>query len=218
MRTTATWIALGLMSLAVAACQPKPAADAPAPAAPAVAAAPIALAPPAALPAVTELPPETVLAVTQALAAAQAFDARSAEDTAAATKAERRIRELAGQATEAAGRSASASGNERLKLAQRVAAARTEAEAAHAELAPRLAAFRATAQVQTDALAAAQLPCAGDPAFAASELCVKLLAEQAAVSQTVAALTARFAAAEAAYQKDRPRLEEASAIMALGSR
>ena len=217
MRTTATWIALGLMGLAVAACQPKPAADAPAPAAPTTAAAPVAPAP-AALPAATQMAPEMVLAVTQALGASQAFNAKSAEDLAAATKSERRVRELAGQATEAAGRSASTTGNERLKLAQRVAAARTDAEAAHAELAPRLAAFRAAAQTQTDAVAAAQLQCAATPELAASELCVKLLAEQTALTQTVAALTARFAAAEAAYQKDRPRLEEASAIMALGAR
>ena len=60
--------------------------------------------------------------------------------------------------------------------------------------------------------------CGATPEFAASEPCAKLLAEQATLSKAVGDLTARFAAAETAYLKDRARLEEASATMALGVR
>jgi hypothetical protein len=47
---------------------------------------------------------------------------------------------------------------------------------------------------------------------------VNLLAEQTKLTASTAALGKGFAAAEAAYQKDRVRLDEASATMALGVR
>ncbi|HEX7946831.1 MAG TPA: hypothetical protein VF495_19340, partial [Phenylobacterium sp.] len=108
--------------------------------------------------------------------------------------------------------------NERLALGRKVAAARTEAEAAHADLVSRQTAFRTVSQSQTDAVAAALVQCGASPEFATSEACVKLLAEQTTLTKSTAALAKGFAAAEAAYQKDRVRLDEASATMALGIR
>ena len=219
MRTTARWVALGALGLMAAGCEQKT------PVAPAATAAPPAVAPapaPAAAPVVPEVAavsPETALAVNQALALAQAFNAKAAADLAAIAKAEKRIRELAGQASEAAARSGGGiGGNERLALSRRVELARTEAEAAHADVAARAATFRANAQAQTDAVALAQLQCAQTPEFLASEPCVKLAAEQATLAQTITNLTARFATAEAGYQKDRAKLEEASATVALAGR
>lgn len=222
MRTTATWIALSVLGLAAAGCQQKAAAPAtetaaaPAKAVPAVPAVPAA--PAAAVPAPPAVPPETVLAVTQALAAAQAFNAKTAEDLAAVGKAEKRIHDLAAQATADAAKAGAGQENARLALGRQVANARTEAEAAHADMASRLATFRATSQAQTDAVAQAVLLCATPPEVAAPEPCLKLIAEQATLTKSVADLTARFATAEASYQKDRARLEEASATMALGIR
>jgi hypothetical protein len=223
MRTTATFVSLCALGLALAGCQPRePATETgtkPAPAAtpaiPAVA-APGAAAPTA--PAAAAVPPETVLAVNQALAAATAFNAKTAEDLAAVAKAQKRIHDLAVQAAADAQRGGGSAENERLALGRKVAAARTEAEAAHADLISRQTAFRTVSQSQTDAVAAALVQCGASPEFSTSEACVKLLAEQATLTQSTAALDKSFAAAEAAYQKDRVRLDEASATMALGVR
>jgi hypothetical protein len=164
------------------------------------------------------VPPETVLAVNQALAAATAFNTKTAEDLAAVDKAQKRIHDLAVQAGADAQRGGGSGENERLALGRKVANARTEAEAAHSDLLSRQAAFRATAQAQTDAVAAAVTQCGATPDFLASEPCVKLLAAQATLTQSAAALAKGFTAAEAAYQKDRVKLDEASATMALGVR
>jgi len=224
MRTTATLVGLCALSLALAACQPKePATETgtkPAPAAtpaiPAVPAPGAAAAPAAAAP--VAVPPETVLAVNQALAAATAFNAKTAEDLAAVDKAQKRIHDLAVQAAADAQRGGSSAENERLALGRKVANARTEAEAAHADLISRQTAFRTVSQSQTDAVAAALVQCGASPEFATSDPCVNLLAEQTKLTASTAALGKGFAAAEAAYQKDRVRLDEASATMALGVR
>ncbi len=219
MRTTATWMALGAVGLLATGCQPKTPAPPPAAAAPAAAAPAAAVVPPTAAPEASAVTPETVLAVNQALALAQAFNTRAAADLAAVVKAEKRIRELADQASATAARANAGLGEaERAAATRRVAAARTEVEAAHADITSRLATFRAGAQAQTDAVALAQLQCAQTPEFLASEPCVKLAAEQATLAQTVTNLTTRFATAEAGYQKDRAKLEEASATMALTGR
>lgn len=220
MRMTATWIALSVLGFSVAGCQQKsaePATETPAAPAKVIAAVP-AVPAAAAVTTPPAVPPETVQAVTQALAAAQAFNAKTAGDLAAVGKAEKRIHDLAVQAVGDAGKAGAGQENARLALGRQVAGARTEAEAAHADMASRLATFRATSQAQVDAVAQAVLLCAAPPEVAASEPCVKLLAEQTTLTKTVTALTARFAAAEASYQKDRARLEEASATMALGIR
>ncbi|WP_293678349.1 hypothetical protein [uncultured Phenylobacterium sp.] len=212
MRAMVTWFSLGVLALALGACEPKAPARSAAPPAP-----PVASIAPVALPtAAAAVAPETVAMVSQALAMAQAFSTRAAEDLAAAAKAEARFPELAAQASEAASRAGATP--DRPALVRRVELARTEAEAARADLAARAAAFRAGAQAQTDAVAQAQLQCVQTPEFAASEPCVKLMAEQATLAQTVTTLTTRFAAAEAAYQKQRPRFDEASATMLLGGR
>ena len=225
MRTT--FVSLCALGLALAGCQARePATEtgakpAPAPAAtPAVAAVPAVPAPGAAPTAAAPaaVPPETVLAVNQALAAATAFNAKTAEDLAAVAKAQKRIHDLAAQAAADAQRGGASTENERLALGRKVASARTEAEAAHADLISRQTAFRTVSQSQTDAVAAALAQCAASPEFAASEACVKLQAEQTTLTQSTAALAKGFAAAEAAYQKDRVRLDEASATMALGVR
>ena len=223
MRTT--FVSLCALSLALAACQqrerateasskPAPAAAAAIPAAP----APGAVAAPAADAVGAAVPPETVLAVNQALAAAIAFNAKTAEDLAAVDKAQKRIHDLAAQAAADAQRGGVSGENERLALGRKVANARTEAEAAHADLVSRQTAFRTVSQSQTDAVAAALVQCGASPEFATSEPCVKLVTEQTKLTQSTAALAKGFAAAEAGYQKDRVRLDEASATMALGIR
>jgi hypothetical protein len=222
----ATWVSLCALSLALAACQQQkePATDTgskpPAAATPAIPAvpAPGAAAPAPAATAATAVPPETVLAVSQALAAATAFNAKTAEDLAVVDKAQKRIHDLAVQAAADAQRGGSSGENERLALGRKVANARTEAEAAHADLVSRQTAFRTVSQSQTDAVAAALVQCGASPEFATSEACVKLLAEQTTLTKSTAALVKGFGAAEAAYQKDRVRLDEASATMALGIR
>ncbi len=223
MRTMATWVSLCALGLVLAGCQQKePATETgtkPAPAAtPAIPAVPAPGAVAPATPAAAVVPPETVLAVSQALAAATAFNAKTAEDLAAVDKAQKRIHDLAVQAAADAQRGGTSAENERLALGRKVANARTEAEAAHADLVSRQTAFRTVSQSQTDAVAAALVQCGASPEFATSEACVNLLAEQTKLTASTAALGKGFAAAEAAYQKDRVRLDEASATMALGIR
>jgi len=97
-------------------------------------------------------------------------------------KAQARIHELAGQASADAAKA----GPGQEAAGRRVAQARTEAEAAHADLASRQAIFRATAQTQVDTTAQALLLCDASPEFSASDPCVKLLAELAAAAIVIA--------------------------------
>ena len=166
---------------------------APAPVAPVVAAAPVR--------------PEGADAVDAALAEVKAFNAKAAEDLAAIARDEGRIRAAAGRAIEAA----------RQGQAGRVTAARTEAERARAGLVTGLSAFQTASAAQTAAVAAAMEPCSATPELLTYEGCVALIAEQALLAQNVTALGARYEAAEAAWRQDRPRLDEASATVALGA-
>src|SRR5258707_316110 len=92
------------------------------------------------------------------------------------------------------------------------------APAAEPEAKPAATAALAAVPGALASAAAAQLLCAQPRESAPSEPCLRLLTEQTTLATSTAALTAKFAAAEAAYQKDRAKLEEASATMALGIR
>jgi hypothetical protein len=107
------------------------------------------------------VPPETVLAVTQALAAAQAFNAKTAGDLARSPRPRRASTSWPPRPPPTPpGRPGQES--ERLALGRRVGQARTDAEAAHADLAARQSVFRATAQTQVDATARRSCCCARD--------------------------------------------------------
>lgn len=176
-------------------------------------------------------------AVDAALAGAKAFNAKALTDLAAIEAAEKRVRDQAARALEAARRGDAA----------RVTAARTEANAAHNSLTEGLAAFRTAAAEQQTAVAAAIALCApgmpapgstaspaipppppvttpmpGAPATAAPAGlaayggCTALAAEQALLAQNIEAVASRYQAAETAYRQDSPKLEEAAATVALG--
>ncbi|TAJ69339.1 MAG: hypothetical protein EPO51_23395 [Phenylobacterium sp.] len=184
-------------------------------------------------------------AVDAALTAAKDFNAKALTDLAGVESAEKRVRDQANRALEAARRGDGA----------RVTAARTAAEAAHKSLVDGQAAFQTAAAEQQVALdmaatmcglpVATPAPAPGAPApgapapakpatpaatpapapaiagvdtaaLAAYEGCLALPAEQALLAQNVAAVTGRYQAAEAAYRLERPKLEEAAATMALG--
>jgi len=229
----------GLAALMLASCsgEQRPAKTAQAPVAPPPVATPVApLAP--ALPA-EPVKPAGADAIDAALAAAKAFNARALGDLAAIEKAEKRVRDQASRAIDAARRGDTA----------KVTAARNDAEAAHRGLADSLSAFRTAAAEQQAAVTAALALCApptaapgsvagapvpppppvttptpGAPATAAPgaaapavyEGCTGLVAEQALLAQNIDAVGARYQAAEASYRQDRPRLEEAAATVALG--
>lgn len=188
-----------------------------------------------ALPPEAPIPPETLAAIDATLAAAKAFNAKSLADLAGIEKAERRVRDQATRALDAARRGETA----------RVAAAKADAESTHKALADRLAVFRATAADQQTALASALAlcgltttdpltPAAAPPVakpptpgatptptapatgIAAYAGCLALPAEQALMTQNIAAVAARYEAAEVSYRQDRPKLEEAAATLALG--
>jgi len=210
--------------------------SAPVAAAPETAPAPVAVAAPG-LPPAPPTRPEGADAVDAALAAAKAFNAKALTDLAGIERAEKRVRDQATRALEAARRGDAA----------RVTAARADAEAAHKGLADGLTAFRTAATEQQTAVAAALALCApaaaapgtpggapvpppppvttptpGAPAtaapmgLAAYEGCAALVAEQVLLAQNIEAVAGRYQAAETAYRQDRPKLEEAAATVALG--
>ncbi|MBU2364619.1 MAG: hypothetical protein KKB47_17325, partial [Alphaproteobacteria bacterium] len=96
------------------------------------------------------IPPETLAVIDTTLAAAKAFNAKALADLAGIETSERRIRDQAGRALDAARRGDGA----------RVSAARADAEATHKGLADGLAAFRTTAADQQAAVTAAVALCA----------------------------------------------------------
>lgn len=243
--TSGPWPAMMLSAVLVTACSgEKRETVAQAPTAPPPAATPATeLAP--ALPAEAPIPAETLAAIDTTLATVKAFNAKALADIARIEKAERRIRDQATRALDAARRGETS----------RVGAAKADAEAAHQSLVDGLAAFRKAAADQQTALAAAlatcgvpvtdplapslppptaKAPAAKAPArpavgaaaaagtavpatgLAANAACLALPAEQALLAQNIAAVAARYEAAEASYRQERPKLEEAAATLALG--
>lgn len=196
-------VGVGLALMLAAACSrdPEPVRTAPVK-------APVAAAP---APGVVAAPvrPEGADAVDAAVAGVQAFNAQAVADLTAIETAETRFRDMARRALEAARRSDWT----------RAIAARTEAEAAREGLVEGLAKLQATAAEQATAVDAALALCAPGPAgaggLAAYAGCVALPAEKALLDQNVAALTARYAAADAAYRQDKGPLEEAAVTIAL---
>lgn len=210
MRTEA--LAAGLL-LALGACSEEPAEEEAA-----AVAAPIPATPPAApaLPEPASAPPPEAAAVETALADVRAFNAAAAAELAKIAQAEQRIRREAARALEAAGRAGGAAEGERRRLAGQVAAARAEAERARASLTAGLTAFQAASTERTAQLNGALEQCAGMPALAGFGPCAALTAEQPVLAQNVAALSERYQAVETAWRQERARLDEASAMMALG--
>lgn len=166
--------------------------------------------------------PEGADAVDAAVAGVRAFNAQALVDLAAIETAETRFRTMGQRALEAARRSDW----------PRATAARSEAEAARVGLVEGLARLQTSAAEQTAAVDAALALCApqatgstaplaplppvaGSGGLAAYAGCVALPAEKAQLDQNVAALTNRYAAAEAAYARDRGPLEEAAVTIAL---
>ncbi len=222
MRTTspAIWIALGLSGLAAAGCEPRgrqadpelavtvkaePVVAAPGARAPGVA-APLTSDPPA--------PPIGSEAVDQALAAAQQFNTNAAAELAGIARSEARIRALAAKVASPGG--GAIVETQRRNLSANVQAARVEVEALHDALAAGSAAFRLGSAAGAQQLAAAVAQCAASVELAAYAGCTALSAQQAPMAQTTASLGRRYEAAEAVYRQERARLEEASAIIALG--
>lgn len=223
-------------TLALAACSGEKRADTvtQAPVAPPPAAAPVA--PIAPVTPTTTVLPESAQAIDAALAAAKAFNAKAQSDIAAIDKAEKRVREQAARALEAARRGD----------LPRATAARGDAEAARKSLVDGLAAFNtATAEQQTAvtaalALCGPPLPTPGSPvsvpvpppppvttptpgaapttapSAVGYEGCATLAAEQALMTRNIDAVSNRYRASETAFLQDRPKLEEAAAILALG--
>lgn len=202
-------VGLALMLLSACSRDPEPVRTAPE-------TAPVAAAPtPGAAPA----RPAGADAVDAAVAGVQAFNAQALADLAAIETAETRFRDMARRALEAARRSDWT----------RATAARSEAEAARKGLVEGLAKLQTTAAEQTAAVDAALALCAppaigstaplppvaGAEGLAAYAGCAALPAEKAQLDQNVAALTARYAAAETAYGRDRAPLEEAAVTIAL---
>lgn len=223
MRTTspAIWIALGLSGLAAAGCEPRGGRADPEPAVTAkvepVAAAPIAGAPGATVAAAVDplARPVGAEAVDLALAATQQFNAKAATELAGIARSEARIRALAAKVAGLGG--GGLPEVQRRNLSASVQAARSEVETLHDGLASGAAAFRLASAAGTQQLEAALAQCATSVELAAYLGCAALTGQQAPLAQTTATLGRRYEAAEAAYRQERTRLEEASAIIALGA-
>lgn len=178
------------------------------------------------------LPPETTTAIDEALTRVQAFNAGAASELAAIARAQARITAAAGRAYAAAEKGDAAT----------VTAARREAETAHAGLLARATAFQTAQAAQTDGLNAGLAACGlapppADPAAApkaapapaaaaaatgaepeappAYPNCAALAAEGPILAKAFADISARLAMADAAWLSDRPRLDEAGAMIAL---
>jgi hypothetical protein len=77
------------------------------------------------------------------------------------------------------------------------------------------ASLKAEAAAQGEAVAAAMALCQETPELTAYPGCIALTATQPSLSGAIEALAQRQAAAEAAWLQERPRLEEAAALLAL---
>lgn len=193
-------------ALALAGCSDPPAEEQ------AAVPAPVPAIPPAApvVPEPAPAPSPEAQAVAQALADVQAFNAATAEELAGIGRAEQQIGRAADRALELANRPGAAGAS------RQIAAARGEAERARAGLTTGLAAFQAASAERTAQLDAALEQCEGVEGLAASEPCVLLTAEQPLLTQNIAALAERYQAADAVWRRERAKLDEASAVIALG--
>lgn len=170
----------------------------------------------AALPA-EALPPEGAEPVDAVLAAAKVFNEQAAIELAAIAEQEAKIRAAATRAL-AAARGADAAGEgQRKGLTTRVTAARREADAARKALTDGQAKWRADGEAQTAAVQTAVDACAANEALAAYAGCVALTTEQALMATNIEALSARYQAADAAYNLERVKLDEAAASLALAA-
>ena len=201
----AIWIALGLSGLAAAGCDRQGRQAGPPPGV-SVKAEPL-----------TSDPLARAVgfeAVDQALAAAQQFNTRAAAELAGIARSEARIRALATKVASPGG--AAIAETQRRNLSANVQAARVEVEALHDALTAGSAAFRLASAAGAQQLKTAIAQCAASAELAADAGCTALSAQQASMAQTTASLGRRYEAAEAVYRQERARLEEASAIIALG--
>lgn len=202
-----TWLAAA--ALALGGCSDPPAEERAAVPAPVPAAAPAAPVVPEPAP-----PPPEAEAVAKALSDIHAFNAAAAEEMAGIERAEQEIRRAASRAADAAGRSGS--GADGRRSSGQVAAARAEAERARARLTAGFGAFQTSSAERTAQLDAALEQCAGMEALKATEACASLTAEQPVLAQTIAALAERYQAADSAWRQEQTKLDEASAVIALG--
>lgn len=214
--SSAIALTLGVATLAMTACDRRT-EPAPAPAAagqPAAEAMPTPVAPSVAAPLARPIGADEI---DLALANAKAFNARAATELAAIGRAEARIKALtAGVVTSVTG-GGNLSDSQRQRLSVSIQAARGETESLRDTLTTAAAAFRLASGAEVTALETAVARCATSVELAALPACASLATEQAAMTQSVAALGRRYDAVEVTYRQERTRLEEASAIVALGS-
>ena len=215
----AIWMAVSLAGLAITACDRRvdPAPVPAAPGSPSV--APGGLAPVAGPPPILDPMARPVGAdeVDRALADAQAFNAALVARLADIARSEAAIKALAARTTAAVAGGAGIPESQRSRLSASIQAARTETETLHDTLTTGAAAFRLSSTASVDALETSIARCAQQDELAAYPACAALTTEQAALNRSVAALGRRYDAAETAYRQQRTRLEETSAIIALGS-
>lgn len=188
------------LALLAGACSDREPAKAPAAAAPAP--APVA----AALPAAPAAPPAGAEPIDLALKAAQDFTAAAPAELAAIAEIEAKYAPAAKRALAAARKGDGAAAKRPLD----------EANAAHKSMEERMAAFQAASAALTAQIATAVESCAATPEMAAYAGCTALTAEQATLTATLDAVTARYADAEAVWRQARPGLDEAAATVALG--
>ena len=215
--SSAMALALVVVALATTACDRR--AD-PAP-------GPVAASPPAAtgaVPTPVAPPPIDPLArpvgadeVDLALTNARAFTARAAAELTGIARSEARIKALAARVVASVASGGAMPDSQRRSLSASIQAARTETETLRDSLSTAAVAFRLASAAEVQAMETALAQCATNAELAALPACASLPAEQAAMAQSVAALGRRYDAAEATWRQERTRLEEASAIVALGS-
>lgn len=214
----AIWVALGLSGLLAAGCDQRSGRADPEPSVTAKAEA-VASAPPAPISSAPPIDPMAkplgAEAVDQALAAVQQLNTQAAADLAGVARSEARIRALAARVAGLGG--GALPDVQRRNLSTSVQAARTEVETLRDGLTTGAAAFRLASAAGTQQLEAALAQCAASVELAAYAGCAALSAQQAPLAQATATLARRHEAAEATYRQERARLEEASAIIALGS-
>ena len=210
-------IALALVALSMAGCDRR-ADPAPAPNQAAPAAATPAVGPAAVAPALDPLArPPGADDLDLALSGAQQFNARAAAELATIGRSEARIKALVAKVAATVTGGNSGPESQRRQASAAIQAARSETEALHDGLTTGAAAFRLAAASGMQSLDAAVASCNADVALAAWPACPTLLTEQTTLTASVAALARRYDAAEAVWRREKTRLEEASAIVALGS-
>lgn len=238
--TGGPWPALLLTAVMLSACSgEKRETVAQAPMAPPPAATPaVDLA--SALPPEAPIPPETLATIDTTLAALKAFNTKSLADLAHIEKMESRIRDQAARALDAARRGDTSRVNAaradaeaaHKSLADGLAAFRTMAVDQQTALSTAMALCglptsdplppaTSTPAAKSPVLKAPAAPPAPAAVAPASGLatypgCLALPAKEMLLTQDVAAVAARYEAAEVSYRQERPKLEEAAATLALG--